>query len=414
MGLRCSLLGHDFGDIVVERDRDERGEEIVVTERELRECARCGAETVVSENTEVRRRRPDEGGAEATPAEDETGSPGAPSIADAESAMEADADQSAAADAPDAASLVEEAEASTADSEGETEDAVILDAEEAAESTADTEPAPESPTDEAPTDEATTDETATDETAPTEDAADGVVPEESGETEILEDEPAESEPAAEPADANPMAEEPTDAEPVADEPAEPDAPATDADVAGAAPQSSESDEPARSTTDDVASVDPDEEAEVLSGSTTAEASGERETAVDEPSAKDSATTPPGGEAGDATGADSATEDAPDDAVSGDSAFEFAGAGAERSEAETEAEAAESAPAQNEPADATPSDPSSGIASKGPIDLTGPTDSGVDGILVCPACDFTVPIARSSNRAGDICPECHKGYLAEER
>ena len=47
MGLRCSLLGHDYGDSFVERDREERGNEVVVTERELKECARCGAEFTV-------------------------------------------------------------------------------------------------------------------------------------------------------------------------------------------------------------------------------------------------------------------------------------------------------------------------------------------------------------------------------
>jgi len=36
MGLRCSLLGHDYGESFVERDREERGNEVVVTERELR------------------------------------------------------------------------------------------------------------------------------------------------------------------------------------------------------------------------------------------------------------------------------------------------------------------------------------------------------------------------------------------
>ncbi|MUV60851.1 hypothetical protein GJ634_08940, partial [Halobacterium sp. CBA1126] len=54
MGLRCSLLGHDYGEAFVERDREERGDEVVVTERELKECARCGSEKVTSENTEVR------------------------------------------------------------------------------------------------------------------------------------------------------------------------------------------------------------------------------------------------------------------------------------------------------------------------------------------------------------------------
>ena len=54
MGLRCSLLGHAYADPEIDRDRDDRGDEVVVTVRETKTCERCGAETVVSENTEVR------------------------------------------------------------------------------------------------------------------------------------------------------------------------------------------------------------------------------------------------------------------------------------------------------------------------------------------------------------------------
>ncbi|MFC7166772.1 DUF7093 family protein [Halospeciosus flavus] len=54
MGLKCSLLGHDYGDVEVERSREEQGNEVVETVREVKHCERCGAESVVSENTEVR------------------------------------------------------------------------------------------------------------------------------------------------------------------------------------------------------------------------------------------------------------------------------------------------------------------------------------------------------------------------
>ncbi|WP_049941789.1 DUF7093 family protein [Haloterrigena turkmenica] len=53
MALRCSLLGHDYGDPEVEREREERGSEVVVTVQEFEECARCGDRNVLSENTEV-------------------------------------------------------------------------------------------------------------------------------------------------------------------------------------------------------------------------------------------------------------------------------------------------------------------------------------------------------------------------
>ena len=52
MGLRC-LLGHDFDEPEVEREREEDGNEVVTTVREVKTCARCGETQVVSENTEV-------------------------------------------------------------------------------------------------------------------------------------------------------------------------------------------------------------------------------------------------------------------------------------------------------------------------------------------------------------------------
>lgn len=54
MGVTCSLLGHDYGPEETDRQREERGEEVIVTEREVRVCSRCGTELVTSENTEVR------------------------------------------------------------------------------------------------------------------------------------------------------------------------------------------------------------------------------------------------------------------------------------------------------------------------------------------------------------------------
>lgn len=62
MGLRC-LIGHDFSERQTERERQERGREVVVTVREYRECTRCGNRRIISENKEVT--------AEAAPEEDE-------------------------------------------------------------------------------------------------------------------------------------------------------------------------------------------------------------------------------------------------------------------------------------------------------------------------------------------------------
>ena len=53
MSLKCSVFGHVFGDPEVEREREEQGDEVVITVREVRTCSRCGTERVVSENKEV-------------------------------------------------------------------------------------------------------------------------------------------------------------------------------------------------------------------------------------------------------------------------------------------------------------------------------------------------------------------------
>lgn len=53
MSLTCSLLGHDFGEPEVEREREERGTEVVTSVREVAVCERCGERRIVSENTEV-------------------------------------------------------------------------------------------------------------------------------------------------------------------------------------------------------------------------------------------------------------------------------------------------------------------------------------------------------------------------
>ncbi|GAB6879466.1 hypothetical protein JCM17823_17400 [Halorubrum gandharaense] len=52
MGLRC-LLGHDFDEPELEREREENGDEVVITVREVKTCTRCGEKQVVSENKEV-------------------------------------------------------------------------------------------------------------------------------------------------------------------------------------------------------------------------------------------------------------------------------------------------------------------------------------------------------------------------
>ncbi|MFB6169875.1 MAG: hypothetical protein ABEJ06_01900 [Haloarculaceae archaeon] len=138
MGLKCSLLGHDFGDPELEREREERGDEVVLISREVETCGRCCESRVVTENKEVTTVQPaaavdDEGDAatDLADVEADTADAGADTAdADADTA-DADAD---AADAPGRATGLESAiEQVEADEEfdppqsPEEDDAVILD-----------------------------------------------------------------------------------------------------------------------------------------------------------------------------------------------------------------------------------------------------------------------------------------------
>lgn len=53
MGLRCTVFGHKWGDADTEREREEAGSEVVATVREFRACRRCGAEDVLGTSKEV-------------------------------------------------------------------------------------------------------------------------------------------------------------------------------------------------------------------------------------------------------------------------------------------------------------------------------------------------------------------------
>ena len=64
-------MGHDFGEVQTDRDRRERGDEVIVTVREYRECTRCGETRVISENKEVRHASPASPDADEEPPESE-------------------------------------------------------------------------------------------------------------------------------------------------------------------------------------------------------------------------------------------------------------------------------------------------------------------------------------------------------
>ncbi|WP_424007777.1 DUF7093 family protein [Haloferax denitrificans] len=120
MGLTCRLLGHSYGDAETEREREERGDEVVVSIREIQVCSRCGNEQVISENKEVTAiRTPEEVGM--TEGEVETAAAGfepakpKPGVSEAEDAAietAPDAETRAEADAANA-----EANAAASDAE---------------------------------------------------------------------------------------------------------------------------------------------------------------------------------------------------------------------------------------------------------------------------------------------------------
>ncbi len=53
MGLKCRLFGHTYGTPEVERSREEEGDEVVVTIRNVKRCERCGDEQMVNQTKEV-------------------------------------------------------------------------------------------------------------------------------------------------------------------------------------------------------------------------------------------------------------------------------------------------------------------------------------------------------------------------
>jgi len=135
MSLKCSLLGHDFGESTVERDREEQGSEVVITIEEVQTCQRCGETRVVSENKEVTSLEMPEdidGESEAAPEQNnasESVHNSPESVDQSETVTEA---ESAEADTPqaDASTEVVETETEPVESESEppvTDDAEILD-----------------------------------------------------------------------------------------------------------------------------------------------------------------------------------------------------------------------------------------------------------------------------------------------
>ena len=126
MGLRC-LLGHDFDEPELRREREEDGNEVVTTVTEVKTCARCGETQIVSENTEVTtmEQLADEAASTETASTRETtgrhdGRDGGAVTSGADGAKSF----GGAADGVDATA---EADASEGDGSGDGDDAVIID-----------------------------------------------------------------------------------------------------------------------------------------------------------------------------------------------------------------------------------------------------------------------------------------------
>lgn len=139
--------------------------------------------------------------------------------------------------------------------------------------------------------------------------------------------------------------------------------------------------------------------------------------------------------GDAAGSEDGDEDDADAVILDDERDEPA-------TAETDDEPEDAAPQEPEPAadSVTPPDAPGGVEEDGSRDgreteagtatgagstagsdpdaprTFGPSTalSVPEGEYRCPECGFTTPVDDSSLREGDICPECHKGYLEHER
>lgn len=390
MGLRCSLFGHAFGEPVTEREREQRGNEEVVTTRKLRSCSRCGAETVLSENTEVRH-------LEAETATSTTERPGTspepatnePPEPTPDSAQEDTTSPASSTAEPDVAELVDSAESAD-------ESAVASGSEVTTSGSA----GPDETTGsvEATSDPATSAET--DEVTPAADADDAKSPAETDDAGIIIDEgPDESDQAtgSSPESAAPSESSAGPEDSVDQAPGQGSVPPTDTTNQQAETTESAHSESARSEST-VEGPGPDPEAHRASTGTDA--------------LDDVGTSP------DSRGADGDTaavdpthrtpsepaDPAPDQPVSepgtrdveaggrDDPSFQF---GLEEDSSGSGGAAANRGP--------------SGIASEGPLDVDEQAETPYD-TLQCPECGFSES-SRSSLRAGDICPECHRGYLA---
>jgi len=422
MGLRC-LLGHDFSEPRTERDREVRGDEVITTITEVKECSRCGETRVVSENKEVTsagRSRDDADGsgssdhADGAPA-DSTTADATPSDATTAATPETTEPPAPSSDAPETTETPEptDADASAPSADGtvtadESEDGA------GADGAAATEDGFDHPTAE-----------------PADGAVDADVEEDAEILDADDGEPAQSSDPEErghgewpDADANRRGD---DAPEAADEPTEwpdadgPHSPAEGEDedvefIGGDADPRSEDDAASEARTDVVpdakradesgAAADPtDEDVEFIDG----DGPGDWPEQSSEDEGYDAELD--GDDAGVSVDGNLTPQVDPEVASREDVEFIEADADAATNERSAAPASAGDGRGDIDGGDGSATDAADAGRPTPNVELQTTVDN-VDTVYVCPDCGNNEPVGASSMRAGDICPECKRGYIEE--
>ncbi len=362
MSLRCSLLGHSFGEAEIEREREEQGSEVVVTVREFEECERCGERKTITENKEVTAIQSPAPDLET--AESDSGMTSQPGEASEPGGPGTTAETDAGQDAGTGATTAGGSEATPT----EASDATVG--------------------------------------VETDAATDAEVTAAAGEddAEILGDS----------TDSGGSSSEASASESASNATAESDAADSSADAS--APADGDFDEGPSAADDDGVILDDAEDSTGASDRTPGEWP---EAETTHPAEADDG---PG--EWPAVGRDDSDEgyDAePGD--SGDADVQFGGGLTPESAPEVDDDESDEVEFVNAEGDALQSkdasrnrtELSSGISAGAEApSMSGPSeDPDVDAEFVCPECDYRQAVAGSSLRAGDICPECGRGYIAQE-
>ena len=417
MGLKCQLLGHAYGNPEVERSREEQGDEVVVTVRNVKVCERCGDEQMVNQTKEVTSvRSPDEVGLDtaespstAEPAEQPSDDAPEPVAGEADASdspvtpVEPDAAGSATPD-PEPSSGGESGTPVEADLDGEDpavepavdriDDDIVADATVSAPA-ADDATTPAEDVDDPDSEPADVTEAADDTDASAETTADDGwetgsddwddVDPDIDDAVILDTEGTARDEVQWPEepDADPEGVEETEAEWAGETAASDDAAPDDTEIIDAGEDTADAEWPTHDDESTGAWPDHDDTDEGFSaapnGDVEAEFDGEGLT----PEANGSATA-------DSTGADGVAVRASNGYAAGDSGAVAADAAATEANAEADEGFVRATESGAEDADVP--------------------DGRVE--FYCPNCGYAQAAGTSSMRAGDICPECKRGYIAE--